>query len=244
MTVIQPLNMPPIREAIIDFRVTQLPDCDLEKLRSLPPVMQEKYPQAEKIHQRTLRFIVEDGEEKTEREHQILGYRHISSDGKNYLQFKKDGLTLSQLEPYQGWDDFSDKAKEAWNAYKGLFNLDERDVGRIATRYINILRLPLPVNFEKYLVTPPEVPESLPQEISQFLSKIAIRFDEDLHNAIVTQGLESTEQSYANIVLDIDVFYEERVTAIDIWEKLNMLRDTKNRIFFASITEKTKGMFK
>lgn len=243
MTAIQPLNHPPIREAIIDIRVAQLPDGDIEKLQHLPSSMQKEYSQVDEIHQSTFGFIVENGQERAEHGHQILGYRHISSDGKNHLQFRKDGFTVSRLEPYQGWDIFSEKAKEAWEAYKNIFNLDEKDVTRIATRYINILRLPLPVDFKEYLITPPEVPSSLPQSISQFISKIAIRFDDGSHNAIVTQGLDSLEQSNANIVLDIDTFYEEGVTAANIWDKLNMLRDTKNRIFFESITEKTKGMF-
>lgn len=63
--------------------------------------------------------------------------------------------------------------------------------------------------------------------------------------AIITQAFEQiVDPKLIPIILDIDVFRQKEVISEEeAWQTLEKLRHFKNRIFFASITEKTKELF-
>jgi uncharacterized protein (TIGR04255 family) len=66
--------------------------------------------------------------------------------------------------------------------------------------------------------------------------------------AFVTQALESSLDNKVQVILDIDVFKEPKTadweaSDVQTWGKLEEMRNFKNRIFFASITEKTAELF-
>ncbi|HPE81914.1 MAG TPA: TIGR04255 family protein, partial [Gammaproteobacteria bacterium] len=147
-------------------------------------------------------------------------------------------------EPYQTWEEMVEEAKELWNNTQDIFG--GREVVRIATRFINLMRIPLPItNFDDYLTAGPKVPEKLPQGISSFITRIVIQNPEIDAAAFVTQALESTDQLHAPITLDIDVVKQinSTISEMKIWETMERLRDFKNDVFFESITERTAELF-
>ena len=96
------------------------------------------------------------------------------------------------------------------------------------------------------MVTPPEVPEKLPQGLSSFLTRVVIPIPSLGATAIIIQALEGiSDPSIIPIILDIDVFKEAQFDANgkDAWETIDKLRDLKNEMFFQSITEKTVELF-
>ena len=65
--------------------------------------------------------------------------------------------------------------------------------------------------------------------------------------AIITQTMQKlTETQKLPLIFDIDVIktgnYSEKES--DMWNDFDLLRQFKNEIFFKSITEKTKELFK
>jgi uncharacterized protein (TIGR04255 family) len=62
---------------------------------------------------------------------------------------------------------------------------------------------------------------------------------------LITQTLEKSPEDKASIVLDIDVSMYGRYTLDDgqYLECLEQLREYKNEIFFASLTEKAMELF-
>jgi uncharacterized protein (TIGR04255 family) len=65
--------------------------------------------------------------------------------------------------------------------------------------------------------------------------------------AIITQTMENlTENQRLPLIFDIDVIHEivSKYNETEIWDKFEQLRIFKNDIFFDSITEKTKELFK
>ncbi|MBA2591852.1 MAG: TIGR04255 family protein [Pseudomonadota bacterium] len=237
------LDHAPIREAIIDFRVS--PNVEVSALRRLGERLKADFPVANELRMRTFGFEVTENQFRTSTVDQgAMGVRLVSKDNLHVVQFKADGLTLSRLAPYDSWEAMNAKARELWKLY--LEASKPERVTRLATRYINVMELALPIpDFRDFLVCPPEVPPALPQEISSFFFRIVIPERESQSAAILTQALEGVIEGTAPVVLDIDAFNDEDLPAAseDVWETLEVLREFKNRIFFESITEKTAELF-
>lgn len=233
----------PIREAIIDVRVS--PNVEVSALRGLGERLKADFPVATEIRVRTFGFEATENRFRTSTVDQgAVGLRLVSEDNLYVVQCKADGLTLSRLAPYETWEAMSAKARELWTLY--LVASRAERVTRLATRYINIMELPLPIpDFRDFLICPPEVPPQLPQEISSFFSRIVIPERKSQSAAVLTQVLEGATEEKAPVVLDIDAFKDLDLAAAseDVWETLEALREFKNQLFFESITEKTAELF-
>lgn len=181
--------------------------------------------------------------------HSIIGRRLDSQRSHYVLQCRVGGFTLSRLSPYGEWAEFRAEAKRWWD----VFNSTARPevITRIAVRYINAIKIPLPMrDFDEYLTCPPRVPEGLPQGVSGFLYRVIVPDEQYNCTSVVTQALEgqpSTDDGGSvTVLLDIDVFRTTQVLAdqmTSIWDSLDELRDQKNRMFFAHLTEKAVETF-
>ena len=235
------LKNAPIVEAIIDLRVKNPSSFGVADFLSLKEDLKKEYPIVED------RRLVEVGGkiegkqiEQTIIDKGITGYFFKTSDSKNVAQFRIDGFTFSRLNPYSEWETVLSEAKRLWGLYS-IKCLPEL-ITKIAVRYINRLDLPLPIeDFAEYLKAPPLVPESLPQGVSQFLTRVVIH-DADITANIVQTMKSSPKADHIEVILDIDVFNLKETDGFEessIWPEFEKLRDFKNRIFFESITEKT-----
>ena len=239
------LNNAPITEAIIDIRVIVSPDIDLQKFSNLSKELGGRYPKNEPRRMFSGAFGIEKGKPFMQfpKEEGLQGYIYKSEDEKNIAQFRKDGFTFSCLKPYTDWETVSSEARELWELYSS--KLDIKTITRIATRYINKLDIELPIKeFDEYITAAPRLPESLPQETSQFFTRIAIHEGEIAANIVQTLD-KNPKPGYIGLILDIDVFEvnKEGFDEENMWLEFNKLRTLKNRIFFGSITEKTARLF-
>ena len=240
------LKNAPITEAIIDFR-TKLPSIfDAKEFLSLTEKFRERFPKTQE--RRLIKHIskINGGEPPPPiTDEGIHGYFFKPEDEKKVVQFRIDGFTFSLLKPYTKWENFRNEAKDLWKFYVDITHPEA--LTRIALRYINHMDVPLPItNFSEYLTAPPNVPENLPGGISGFLSKIVIS-DPDVNiSANIIQAIEkSTKPNNVTIILDIDAYKlsEFYVNNSDIWSIFEKLHESKNKIFFNSITEKTARLF-
>ena len=240
------LDNAPITEAIIDFRVKLSSNFRVTEFSSLKEMLHDNYPNVEE------RRLIAGGIkvagkqiEQTVEDKGLYGYFFKSHDGRNVAQFRGDGFTFSRLKPYTHWEDILAEAKDLWQLY--VAKASPELVTRIAVRYINQLNIPLPINnFTRYLTAPPNIPGSIPQAVSHFLTRVVVQDAELGAMANITQALQkSPSPDYVTIILDIDA-YKQKELGFDesaIWLTLGQLRDLKNRIFFDSITEETARLF-
>lgn len=244
------LNKAPITEALIDFQVKLRSGFNIVEFSSLQQTLHDTYPTMKERRRVEVEFNVAGKVEgsKVETTHKdpwLHGYWFCSHDGKNVVQFREDGFTFNRLHPYTTWEDVSAEAERLWGVY--LVKAPVELVTRIAVRYINHMSLPLPItDFAKYLTAPPSIPTTLPQEVSQFLTRMIVHDRESGAIANITQALQKSElPGHATIVLDIDVYrlQESGFNAEEVRPILEQLRHLKNRIFFDSLTEETASLF-
>ncbi|MEW8660076.1 MAG: TIGR04255 family protein [Candidatus Thiodiazotropha endolucinida] len=239
------LNNAPIKEAIIDIQITRNNDFDIKTFEHLYSKIKSEYPSTDSINKGLLGFqFRSDNSMSTTMDQQHAGYKYSSFDKINIVQFRNNGFTFSRLEPYDTWESMSTEAKRLWDIYKET--CDSCSINRIATRYINVMRIPLPIeDFKVYLTSPPTIPETLPQGVSSFLTRVVIQNPEIQSHGIVTQALDRPEEGCAPITLDIDVVKhgDYDTDDNDFWADLEKMRAFKNDIFFESITEKTAELF-
>ena len=150
------------------------------------------------------------------------------------------------MKPYESWDTFRSEARKLWEIYFQLTNPVK--ITRIALRYINRIEIPLPFkDFKEYILTTPEISPKLPQALEHFFMQLVVPNPDIPATAVITQTMEKpTENQILPLILDIEVFLQTSYleNKAEIWDEFEKLRIFKNDIFFDSITDKAKELFK
>ena len=239
------LRSAPVKEALIDFQFEQ--PVAIELIEEFASSIADRYPDKSDIWQSMVGIDLGSVETKSHSSIDQLGKRLSSGQHPFIAQVRKNGFTLSRLQPYVDWGDLRAEAKLLWDKFVEQGNVEV--VQRVAVRYINEIKIPLPINdFGEFLTCPPEVPKALPQAINGFMTRVVIPSSDDPNEvAIVTQASETlvADQASIVVVLDIDVFRTWSIPATGdlIWSCLDRLRDKKNNMFFEHLQEKTVEMY-
>jgi uncharacterized protein (TIGR04255 family) len=241
------LTHAPITEALIDVRVRPQRSAGLEAVRELSKNIEGYVQQGPIVHVQTKWTVTDDQVTQENSDLKEIGVRLHSANQKYVAQLRTDGFTLSRLEPYETWEDLVSEGRALWQIYRD--GLEPERITRIATRYINQLKLPMKQGerFEDYLSTPPAVPGELPQGVLSFLQRVVLLSPQNAIKANVTQLLQEgpVPLDHVPVILDIDV-YKSDLLPIDMdeaWGLLEELRAFKNQVFFAQLTEKTVELF-
>jgi uncharacterized protein (TIGR04255 family) len=241
------LGHAPITEAVIDFRVQLEEGFAVQKFEPVARQLEQDYPTRGVIRTVLAKLDVAGAIVKPDLEHGELGVLVKSLDEKTQAQFRLNGFTLNRLEPYTSWARIYPETIRLWRLY--VETAKPIAVVRLAARYINRLKLPLPVtDLRDYLLAPPRIPENLPQTLRAYLTRLVIHDSSLEQSAIVTQSFEPnpTDTEHAAILLDIDAFKDVVLKATDqaeIDRIFGNLRAFKNDIFFGSITQRASELF-
>jgi uncharacterized protein (TIGR04255 family) len=225
-------------EAVIDFRVVRQEQVSAETFADLGSTIGEQYTKTGSIQSIEARFGVFHGKPLGASQTQTdIGFRYQTAT--EIAQFRVDGFTFSKIVPYTTWEEVSAEAFRLWKVYVNAAK--PRQVSRIAVRYINQMQLPTVKDLGEYLTAPPQLPEPIPQTVRDFLTRVNVRDDRRNASAVIVQALErQMDPSTISLLLDIDAFREvnEELDDSGLIAVFGQLRELKNEIFFASITEK------
>lgn len=237
----------PITEALLDIRVELPADVDIKKLEAFHERVKDRFP--DKKAKGAFAVQVQVSPNGTLQSLPALGgpqgFLFRSPSDHKIVQARMDGFTFNKLKPYEEWKKFRDEARELWDTYHEMFNPSK--IMRIALRYINRIEVPLPFgDFKEYILTTPEIAPNLPQSLAHFYMQLVMQEPNIKAIAVITQTMENvTENNLLPLVLDIDVFKEAIFTdEITLWDDIEKLRTFKNDIFFDSVTDKAKELFK
>ena len=240
----------PITEALLDIRVELSNDINLETLERFHDHndINKCFPVKKRRESFTggVKFSPEGKISTLQTSGGPDGYLFQSPTEKKIVQARLDGYTFNKLKPYESWNAFRSEARKLWDIYFQI--TDPVKITRTALRYINRIEVPIPIkNFNEYILTTPEIAPKLPQALNHFFMRLEIP-NSDIHAiALITQTMENTtENQRLPLILDIDVFSKINFINSDeeMWKEFEKLRKFKNDVFFNSITDKTKELFK
>lgn len=238
---------PPIVEAILDIQVDLPEGVTLEQVDSFHDRVKERFPEKEdRAKGEALIKFSSQGPSVEASSVNTIGYFYRSKSTMKIVQARLDGFTFNKLKPYENWDAIRSEARELWDIYKAIVRPVR--IKCIALRYINRIEIPLPFkDFKEYILTVPEIAPDLPQGLVHYLMRLVIPKPEIGATAVIIEVMEETTGTQQlPIIFDIDVFkittYAEEPDTM--WDDFEQLRIFKNDIFFNSITDKTKELFR
>ncbi len=247
MQVQRRYNKPPITEAVIDLRVNLPEGFTVDKLNAIHSRISENFPTIEPFYKGVGAISYQPGEAfKVDTSEKQIGYWFRSEDNLQTFQASLEGFSFNRLAPYESWEAFSGDAKKLWEIYKEFCS--PTHVTRVAVRYINQINIPAHelTELKDYLKTVPEVSHELPQNALQtFFMQLQIpQSDLDCMLIINEAIAPPVNPEFVSVILDLDLFRQQIWNSDDeeIWGFLEKLRDRKNEVFEASITDKTREL--
>ncbi len=238
----------PIAEAVFDIRVDEIDDA---VLAHIGPYVDVGYPNREEGVLSEVEIENSPLGMSTKSVRKLNGFRFTSEDGKQIVQMRSDGFTFSRLAPYETWQAFYAESRRLWLDYARL--MGKVHLRRAALRYINQIHVPAgQVRIDDYLRTRPEISPDMPDVTSGYFMSLDIPLPAfEANSQIVQTVLADKEGTGGFLVLDIDVFsplgqreYTDCTGMRELDVVFGKLRQAKNLVFEASITDKSRRLFR
>lgn len=230
----QHLSHAPIVEAALDIRVNPTPELSLDRLKAALNSLEPRYSAPQSIAVISGGFGLQGGQPiATVQPPQAIGWTAKDEQSGRVVRFAHGQFVFSQLAPYTNWEEMAAEARRLWSSF--LDSAAPTEVSRLGLRYINRISLPSGIQLRDWFAAPPDVPAEIPQAVQQFLSRILVYDEVSGISAVITQAMESAP----DVLLDIDAYIAGTLKpdAPAVWEAIGRLRQLKNRVFFASLTE-------
>jgi len=241
------LDEPPIAEAAIYWRAEPLTPIKPSELLSTLKERLSDYPNVAPQHELTVKHQV--GPQGTQlNQSQTWEAFQLSHQSEPYVcQFRRDGLVVSRLPPYEDWTPFRDEALRLWAIYREI--TEPPEVKRVGVRYINLVPVDSVSEALELLQHPPEFPGDLPLPLENWVhqSRFSVPGENLLVNLVQTvQAAPPDGQSKLNLILDFDIFSTNQRVSVDDLETGDLfpkMRWLKNRTFFRTFAPKAIEKF-
>ena len=237
----------PITEAVIEIRIQPPESFGKAAVEKLAESFKPEFPKQAPMRLLQMGVAAQNQAEDAvfASSQGVIGYRLSKADDSRVLQVRRDGLAYSHLAPYTEWTTFRAEASPLWKIYRAA--VPEAKLARCALRYINRVDIPgAKIEPFDYFTLYPRIPDQLPQQDVIGMAMNLQMPQPDIECvAVLNQALvEPAEPGHISIVFDIDIFRMGIETWQDsqVWAFLDKLRDRKNEIFEACITDRTREL--
>jgi uncharacterized protein (TIGR04255 family) len=146
----------PIVEAAISWQAAPAEQLEPKRLHEALKDKLPEYPQVAPQVEVSLEHHVSPEGSRTSQSHAWQAFQIERKDEPYVAQFRKNGLVVSRLQPYQRWSTFRDEALRLWGIYSEIASPPE--IQRIGLRYINLVAVDSLDDASGYLRTPPTFP--------------------------------------------------------------------------------------
>jgi uncharacterized protein (TIGR04255 family) len=238
----------PLLEAIIDIQVRFQTKPEQEAFAEFARMVAARFPQSSPLTQ--IGFGMRMGAPTTPMPAPHVttsrGMRLSTSKNDRVLVLRPRSFTFSHMPPYTEWGTFRDEAIQLWELFVSLTKPEV--VTRAALRYINRFEIPR-AQFElsDYFLFRPEVPGTgIPQQVSSFFTQCQMPQSDIGPDVIAIMNLGSAAgtPTGSQILLDFDVFATRQLAPDSVFELLDRLRERKNALFEACITDRARELIR
>ncbi len=242
------LTAAPIVEAVIHWRARAARSLQPHELQELLTRRLPEYPKCQPQHYLEFQAQLEGESASTVlRRDTGHGLRLTSEDGRQIVQFTRDGVAFSRLTPYERWDAFAAEGQRVWRVFLELAQPTE--IQRLGVRFINrVLPIELPA-VARSLASPPQCLEPLGLPLSSFLYQSLHDIPNEPLRIKVVQAIQPPVppgSGGVGLIVDIDVFTTRGFPPDDgiLQELLPKMRWFKNKAFFSLMSKAAINSFK
>jgi uncharacterized protein (TIGR04255 family) len=243
MADVRVLSNPPIREAIIDFRVLAADDRPASALLPLVESLKPFFPDA-RAEENFEALITAGGPApipaaRTRRS--LNGYVLRDADNRNVCSIKRDQFAFGFVRHYEGWEALAAATSKYFGMYVDFWK--PKRITRVGVRFINVLPIQTDDDVElgDYLPCAPRTPAAAPQGLMSFND---VQDLVDLESGICVRVRQMAAAPKANednrsFIIDTDTF---KIVDLDasfdmVQDLLVDLRKVKNNVFFGMVSD-------
>jgi uncharacterized protein (TIGR04255 family) len=230
----------PIVEAVIHWQARARKWEDTQEYRDRLAQRLIGYPTCHRQHALEMAMqIAPEGTMPPMGRHQPHGFRLVSADKCYIVQFTRDGVAFSRLEPYEQWEPFAAEAQRAWRAF--VESAEPVEVQRLGVRFINRIGLDQLSGISFYLTSPPICLETIGLATTGFLYRSTHDVSGHPLQVNVVRTIQTptpAQKDQFALIVDIDVGTtcplpcDER----QLQDWLNKMHWLKNKVFFSLLT--------
>ncbi len=236
----------PIQEALVEFRFKPGQEWDptfagkLHTHASIESAYTGK-PRLQKVMEAQIKagpeeppsFAVREGTGRT----QLL-----SDDGSRLLSLGSDVLSVHELAPYSGWDNFRPRIEAALRAYDDVAS--PHGVTRIGVRYVNSISIPTSaMQLDHYFTCSPPHADGFPETMSGFMNRVEYVEEGGVKFLLTFASIEAPSDS-SGFLLDLDFNWQGPAAPLDdVMHIVDDLHRREGLAFEATITDKAREIF-
>ena len=204
------------------------------------------FPSSFPIHSQSIEtMIVNDGNTQQTVNRPWIGLRLESEDKKWIVQTDYQGVVLSRLRPYCGWDEFVSQGLKVWKAYREC--AEPCEIQRLSVRSINVIEIKSFDDVRAYLRHPPECLDNADLPASGFMYQSLHRIPNHPYQVNVVRTIPPSNlnpSGAAPLIIDIDAMTAESHLELDSSPShLLALKWLKDKTFFNLITPEAREEF-
>ncbi|GAB3814542.1 TIGR04255 family protein [Kribbella italica] len=237
----------PIVEAILEFQV----ESPLSDLDELLPLADRLEGWSDATHDYLLASEVAlspAGAEVASPQH--VAHIFSRADQARTLHAALDRCAYSWGANYETWEELASEAVAAWEVYRDLAK--PTHLRRIGTRFVNVIDIPSTVvEIKDYLRTSVDISPYLPQALEGFFMQVEVPLDYEHQMGVkISSTIALAPPGSTRIVLDLDTYKRcnldlQGADLTDrLWSELSTLREAKDYVFEACITDATRGLIR
>jgi len=210
-----------------------------ETLPQLPKVQTQHWQSMETM-------IGSDGTSQQTVNRPWIGLRLESDDCKWIVQADWQGVVLSRLSPYVGWEEFSALGLKVWEAYLEFAKPSE--IQKLGVRSINQIRIESFDDVSSYLKHPPECLDDAELPANGFMYQSLHRIPNHPYQVNVTRTIPPTglgTSSPPDLIVDIDAMTTDGHLGVgSSLEHFRVLKWVKDKAFFNLMTDQALEKFR
>ena len=236
LTMFQKYTKPDIQEAVFDLQIRRGGGFD----RNLDEKFSKEI-EGFKPHGNVQNINIDMSNVITQKP-EVIGYKYISLDQKQIIQFKKNGLSFIRLPIYDGWEVNYEKMLNLWKVYYSV--MAPQSITRVAVRFINRFHISGIITLKEYFKSYIQYNTDISRDWQQMSYRLFLSHNGGIKSHIIFDCNVDQNNHNTNVLFDMDIFSDQLVldpsdnsTLNDIFERL---RKVKNDVFEKSITDKIR----
>jgi uncharacterized protein (TIGR04255 family) len=241
-----PYKKPPIVEAVLALHFFE--PVPVKAIETFAAKRKSKFPRSEDLIEMEFETNLKDSYKNRSRK---IGQKLYSVDGSRIIIFQGNQFALIHLAPYTDWDCLFAETRDHWETLTKI--VKHKKIRHFSTRYVNRIDIPVSgndgdaVTLEKFFKIGVLVPATAKSyRLENFSTRMTLVSPDGAYRFLIQfSDVPSPLIDHMSFTIDIDLITsgEHPLKEDEAWEFLRSLRQAKNDIFEACITDETRKLF-